>query len=541
MNDNAQKTVLKSAGVMGAAVLISRVLGLVREQVFAALFGASNATDAYQIAFRIPNLLRDLFAEGAMSAALVPTFIRVQKEEGEARGWQLATRVFGVLFVLVSFIALLGMVFSDSLVALYAGAYRNIPGKFELTVRMTRIMMPFFPLVALAAAFMAILNACGKFFIPSFASALFNLVSIATGAGLAAILPNYGMEPIEGMAYGVIAGGFVQAAIQWPVLLRQGYRPRWNGPGNAGALSDPGLRRMMWLMIPGTVGLAATQINILVNSIFATSVGEGAVSWLNYSFRLMQFPIGVFGVSLATATLPMFSRHWTERQYGTAGEVLSQSVKRVFAINFPASAGLAFLGVPIISLIFEHGRFRPEDTRATASALAAYAVGLTAYSVVKVLVPVCYAIGETRYAVFSSFFSVISNLIFNWFFVKRLGFAGLAFGTSLTAILNSSLLWLLISKKLAMNGAPSPGRELVMAGGRYLGAALLMGFVVHALDTRVLAPEIPSNPFWFRAVRVGVGVAVGVFLYWRASIFMGLKETLEIAELLKRRLGRGRR
>jgi putative peptidoglycan lipid II flippase len=537
MNESSQKTVLKSAGVMGIAVLISRVLGLVREQVFAALFGASHATDAYQIAFRIPNLLRDLFAEGAMSAALVPTFIRVQKEEGEARGWQLATRVFLVLFVLVSFLAVLGMVFSDSLVALYAGAYRSVPGKFELTVRMTRTMMPFFPLVALAAAFMAILNACGKFFIPSFASALFNLVSIGVGVGMANFLPD---EPIEGMAFGVVAGGLVQAAVQWPVLLRQGYRPVWRSPRVGGALSDPGLRRMMWLMIPGTVGLAATQINILVNSIFATSVGEGAVSWLNYSFRLMQFPIGVFGVSLATATLPLFSRHWTERQYGLAGEVLSQSLKRVFAINFPASAGLAFLGVPIISLIFEHGRFRPQDTEATATALAAYAVGLTAYSVVKVLVPICYAIGETRYAVLSSFFSVVSNLVFNWIFVKSLGFAGLAFGTSLTAILNSFLLWILISRRLSSNGLGSPGRELLKSGAFYLGAALLMGAGVYGFDTHLIAPLNPSNPFWFRLLRVGVGVSVGLFLYWRTSIFMGLKETLEMLEVIKRRLGRGR-
>ncbi|NDF15735.1 murein biosynthesis integral membrane protein MurJ, partial [bacterium] len=513
MSESSQKSVLKSAGVMGIAVLLSRVLGLVREQVFAALFGASNATDAYQIAFRIPNLLRDLFAEGAMSAALVPTFIKVQKEEGETRGWQLATRVFVVLFTVVSVIAVLGMVFASPMVDLYAGAYRSVPGKFELTVSMTRTMMPFFPLVALAAAFMAILNACGKFFIPSFASALFNLVSIVVGVILARVLPHYGYQPIEGMAYGVIAGGFVQALIQWPVLLRQGYRPHWNAPLATPVLSDPGLRRMMFLMVPGTVGLAATQINILVNSIFATSVGEGAVSWLNYSFRLMQFPIGIFGVSLATATLPAFSRHWTSRDFEGASLSLGQSVKRVFAINFPASAGLAFLGVPIISLIFEHGRFHPADTAATSRALAAYAVGLTAYSIVKVLVPICYAIGETRYAVFSSFFSVLTNLVFNLLFVKRLGFTGLAFGTSLTAILNSALLWVLISRKLARNGANFHDRELLRACGVYAAAALVMGFSVYALDQYLLSPLVPSNPFWFRLVRVGSGVGAGVAVY----------------------------
>ena len=540
MSGSSQKSVLKSAGVMGIAVLLSRVLGLVREQVFAALFGASNATDAYQIAFRIPNLLRDLFAEGAMSAALVPTFIKVQKEEGEIRGWQLATRVFVVLFAVVSLIAVIGMVFAGPMVDLYAGAYRSVPGKFELTVGMTRTMMPFFPLVALAAAFMAILNACGKFFIPSFASALFNLVSIVVGVILARVLPRYGFQPIEGMAYGVIAGGFVQALVQWPVLLRQGYRPHWNAPLKAPVLSDPGLRRMMFLMIPGTVGLAATQINILVNSIFATSVGEGAVSWLNYSFRLMQFPIGIFGVSLATATLPAFSRHWTSRDYEGASLSLGQSVKRVFAINFPASAGLAFLGVPIISLIFEHGRFHASDTAATARALAAYAAGLTAYSVVKVLVPICYAIGETRYAVFSSFFSVLVNLAFNFLFVKRLGFTGLALGTSLTAILNSALLWVLISRKLARNGAHFHDRELLRACGVYAAAALVMGVAVFVLDQHLLSPMVPSNPFWFRLVRVGAGIGTGVAVYGGIGILLGLKETLEIAELIKRRWSRGK-
>ncbi len=524
---------------MGIAVFLSRILGLVREQVFAAMFGASNATDAYQIAFRIPNLLRDLFAEGAMSAALVPTFIRIRKEEGDLRGWQLATRVFVVLFAVVTVLAVTGMVFAGPMVALYAGAFREVPGKFELTVSMTRTMMPFFPLVALAAAFMAILNACGKFFIPSFASALFNLVSITVGVALAKVFPAFGFEPIEGMAYGVIAGGFVQALVQWPVLLKQGYRPAWSRPLSSPALSDPGLRRMMLLMIPGTVGLAATQINILVNSIFATSVGEGAVSWLNYAFRLMQFPIGIFGVSLAAATLPAFSARWTAQDFSGASGTLGQSVRRVFAINFPASAGLAFLGVPIISLIFEHGRFGPDDTMATAQALAAYAVGLTAYSVVKVLVPVCYAVGETRFAVFSSFFSVLSNLGFNFLFVKTLGFAGLALGTSITAILNSGLLWWLLSKKIRASGADFEDRALLRSCFAYLALSLLMGAVVYALDRYLLLPLQPANPFWFRPVRVGAGVVAGISVYYSSCIWLGLKETLEIAEMIKRRWRRG--
>lgn len=525
---------------MGFAVLISRVLGLVREQVFAAMFGASNATDAYQIAFRIPNLLRDLFAEGAMSAALVPTFIKVQKEDGALRGWQLATRVFVVLLIVVSLIAAVAILFADPLVGFYASAYKSVPGKFELTVTMTRTMMPFFPLIALAAACMAILNACGKFFMPSFASAMFNAVSIIVGVILARWFPSIGRAPIEGMAYGVVAGGLIQILIQIPVLYRQGYRPIWKSPLKVPALKDPGLRRMMFLMIPGTVGLAATQINILVNSIFATSVGEGAVSWLNYSFRLMQFPIGIFGVSLATATLPMFSRFWTENQYEEASVALLKSVKRVFAINFAASAGLAFLGVPIISLIFEHGRFRHDDAVATAHALAAYAVGLTAYSVVKVLVPICYAIGETKVAVFSSFFSVTCNLIFNLLFVKELGFVGLAFGTSLTAVLNSLLLWWLISRKMKQRQVSAKTKEMLFSCANFAFAALMMGVAVWCVDTYLLEPLEPTNPFWFRLVRVSVGLVLGMGFYLGVSILLKLQESLEILDLFKRRLRRGR-
>ena len=525
---------------MGAAVFISRILGLVREQVFAALFGASNATDAYQIAFRIPNLLRDLFAEGAMSAALVPTFIKVQKDEGAQRGWQLATRVFVVLAIFVSLIAITLIVFADPIVGLYASAYKAIPGKFELTVSMTKVMMPFFPLIALAAAFMAILNACGKFFIPSFASAMFNAVSIIVGVILAKVLPQFGYQPIEGMAFGVIAGGLVQALIQWPVLRKEGYRPVWEKPLEVPALKDPGLRRMMFLMVPGTVGLAATQINILVNSVFATSVGEGAVSWLNYSFRLMQFPIGIFGVSLATATLPVFSRFWTESRYEDASVSLLKSVKRVFAINFPASAGLAFLGVPIISLIFEHGHFRHEDAVATAQALAAYSIGLTAYSVVKVLVPICYAIGETKVAVMSSFFSVACNLVFNLLFVKKLGFVGLAFGTSLTAVLNSILLWWLISRKLKERDVSAKTGDMIISCFRFAFAALLMGVVVWCVDNYVMVPLNGLNPLWFRFVRVTVGLVCGVGSYLGVSILLGLQESLEILELFKRRLKKGK-
>src|SRR4051812_41049794 len=251
--------------------MTSRVLGVVREQVLASLFGAGNATDAYNVAFRIPNLLRDLFAEGAMSASLVPIFTRVRAEEGDARAWRVAGLVFRVLFFTVTALSLAGMLFAPQLVGLYASAYKQIPGKFELTVQMTRIMFPFFPLVALAAAFMGVLNACGVFFLPAFASALFNLTSITVGVIFAQILFHWGhlwgIQPIVGMAMGVVAGGAVQAFCQLPALYEKGYRWQRKTVQDPEWAHDPRLKQMIWMMVPGTIGLAATQINILVNTI----------------------------------------------------------------------------------------------------------------------------------------------------------------------------------------------------------------------------------------------------------------------------------
>ena len=439
-----QRSVLKDAGVMSFAILLSRIMGLVREQVFAFLFGAGNMTDAYNIAFRIPNLLRDLFAEGAMSASLIPIFTRTRIEEGERRAWRVVGLVFRVLSGLVAVLALLGILFAPQLVNLYASAFHKIPGKFELTVEMTRIMFPYFPLVALAAAFMGILNACGVFFLPAFASALFNVGSVVVGVICAQVVIHWGahwrIQPIEGMAIGVIAGGAVQAFCQLPALYRVGYRwqkrsstdPQWN--------RDPRLRQMLLMMVPGTIGLAATQVNLLVNSILATSQGPGAVSWLNYAFRLMQFPIGIFGVSLASATLPKVSRQWAHRDVKGVSETLTHSIRSVFAINLPAAAGLIFLGYPIVELIFQYGRFYPEDTRATSAALAMYSVGLVAYSIVKVLVPACYALGNTRLPVISSVLAVGVTIILNLMMVKSFGYWELALGTSIAAIFNGTFL-----------------------------------------------------------------------------------------------------
>ncbi len=524
---------------MGIATFFSRILGLVREQVFAILFGAGNATDAFNIAFRIPNLLRDLFAEGAMSAALVPTFTRVRKEQGERRAWRVAGLVFRVLFFFVALVSILGIVFAEPLVALYAGSFREVPGKFELTVEMTRILFPFFPLVALAAAFMGVLNACGRFFLPAFASALFNFASIVTGVALAMLFPRWGWEPIVGMAVGVVIGGAVQAFCQLPSLRAVGYR--WSARDPAQDPSwhqDPALRRMLAMMLPGMIGLAATQVNILVNSILATSQGPGAVSWLNYAFRLLQFPIGVFGVSLAAATLPRVSLQWVDQDAAGVGQTLTRSLKHVFAINLPASAGLAFLGYPIIQLLFEYGRFSPEDTSATAAALAYYSVGLVAYSAVKVLVPACYALGNTRLPVISSVLSVVLTIILNLLLVGPLSYRGLALGTSIAAVFNALFLYRGVQGILGRFQGGMAGKSLLSSLFWNLVIALAMGGVCYA-SWQALERSFPleSLPVILsRSLKLGGLVVEGVVVVVLLAWVFRLQETNEVIDIFSRKL-----
>lgn len=544
---------LRAAGAMGAATFISRILGLVREQVFAYFFGASNATDAFQVAFRIPNLLRDLFAEGAMSAALVPTFTRARIEEGEARAWRLAGLVFRVLFIAVSIISLLGIFFAPQLVSLYAGSFREISGKFELTVRMTRTLFPFFPLVALAAAYMGILNACGRFFLPAFSSALFNLASVVSGLCATYFLTStevgrgLGLEPIEGMAWGVVLGGGVQAFAQLPTLYRVGYRyPRhMNSLAGTPSVSwprwyqDAHLRKMLALMLPGTLGLAATQINLLVNTVLATSQGPGAVSYLSYAFRLMQFPIGVFGASLAAATLPRVSRLWVSKDIRGIDRSMTAALRQVFAVNLPASAGLAFLAEPIIDLIYQYGRFDAASSKATAQVLMVYALGLTAYSSVKVLVPAFYAMGDTRVPVISSTLSVALTLALNLALVPTLGVLGLPLGTSVAAFFNAVYLWVSLRKSLQQGGGTLTFLPLLRVFSVQLGLALMMGGLCRLswLGIETIWPEsgLGLQGFElvaFRVVKSLFLVSEGVLIVWIGARVLKLIETLEFLDVV---------
>lgn len=343
------KDVVRSAGVIGVATMTSRVLGLIRDQVLAFFFGAGDAMDAFRIAFRLPNILRDLFAEGAMSAALVPTFTASLADGGRQRAWRLGNNVLNLMLVISGLFVVAGILFAGPLVRLYAGDFSVVPGKLELTIRLTRIMFPFLTMVTVAAVLMGMLNALHRFFIPALSPAMFNVGTIVCALLFVPLAPRFGIEPIIAIAIGALVGGLGQVALQWPVLRREGFRyePLLD-------VRDPWLRQIGRLMGPGVAGLAAVQINLFINTWLATGLGTGAVSWLDYAFRLMYMPIGLFGISIATAALPGISGHAVANDDEGVRRAVSSGLRMMLMLNIPATIGLLVLATPIVALIFEH-------------------------------------------------------------------------------------------------------------------------------------------------------------------------------------------
>ncbi len=508
--------------------MASRVLGLVRDQVLASMFGAGNAMDAFNVAFRIPNLVRDLFAEGAMSAAFVPTFTRHLTTKGKESAWRLGNNVINALLVLTGLIAALAFVFATPLVTLFAGDYASVPGKLDLTILLTRIMLPFLTCVALAAAFMGMLNSLHKFFIPALSPAMFNVATIVCAVTLVPVMPMVGLPPIAAIAIGTVVGGIAQLVVQWPLLRREGfaYRPMLDW-------SDPGLRRVLVLMGPGTIGLAATQVNVFVNTVLATGQGTGAVSWLNLAFRLMYLPIGLFGVSIATATLPAVSRHAAQEDTTAVRTTIADGLSLMLMLNVPATVGLMVLAVPIVRVIFEHGAFTAADTAATASALGYYALGLVGYSVVRILSPSFYALGQNRTPVIVSVVTVVANVVLNLALVRVFGYRGLAFGTSLAALFNAVTLLVLLRQLLGGLDEVRVLRSLV----KIAAASAAMGLTAHLVEG-FLSTAIPGTGFVTQALRLSVTIGASLTVLAGTAHLLRIPEFHDSVRLVFRRLGR---
>jgi putative peptidoglycan lipid II flippase len=521
---------VRAAGMVSALTLVSRVLGLVREQVFAMLLGAGDYADAFNTAFRLPNLLRDLFAEGALSSAFIPTYARAMEEGGQARAHQLSSRLLTLLAVALGGLVVIGLVFAAPFVHALAPGFAAVPGKLDTTVALARIMLPCLPLVAFAAMTMGMLNAQGRFAMPAAAPAMFNVVTI----GWAVLLWAMGFGPAAvamGWAVGTLLGATAQFLIQVPPLWKDGwrFRPEW-------APADPGIRAIASLLAPATVGLAAVQVNIFVSTVFA-SREPGAVSWLQYAFRILYLPIGVFGVAVGTVATTGLARRAAAGDLDGLRETLRRSISLVAFLTVPASVGLMVLGRPIVRLLFERGRFHALDTENTATALALYAVGLVAYTGVKVLAPAFYALGMPRVPLLASASAVVTNLLVIAILHAALGFRAIALGVALGSLLNVAVLAAAFERRVGgLFTRPLAAGLLRMALG-----ALAMAPVAW-LGARAIEARVGTHGLLAQALG-GLGpVAIGILVYGTASRLLRLPEAHALTVVLGTWLrGEGRR
>jgi len=530
-DSRADRLNTRAAGVVGLAVLCSRILGLAREQIFAALFGGGRVMDAFTIAFRIPNLLRDLFAEGALSTAFVTVFTRSAALEGDAAAWRLANKVATLVVVTLSAITVLGIACAPWLVAALAPGFD--PSKAALTTTLTRVMWPFILLVSLAALVMGMLNARNVFGIPAMASSFFNLGSIVAGVVLGYWLdPRFGPRAIMGLAIGTLIGGALQLLVQLPALRRQGhaFRADWRW-------RDPGVGAILRLMGPSVIAASTTQVNVLVNSVFASELGDGPTFWLTVAFRLMQLPLGIFGVALGTVALPLLARMAATGHTQAFRSELARGMRLAFLMTIPASIGLMVLAEPIISVLYQHGRFTAYETAESAGALRFYAIGLCGYAALKVLVNAFYAIDRRKTPMVVSFIAVALNLLLNWTFTRELGWGhrGLAFSTACVASSNFLILYFLMRAHL---GRLESRAMLTLLAKVALASAAL--FAVSWAGAHFLLADWAVQPFWPKCIALLLVIATAAAAFFLFASALRIGEVHEIVSAVRRRLERAR-
>jgi len=523
----AERLNTKAAGIIGLAVLCSRLLGLARELIFAALFGGGRALDAFTVAFRIPNLLRDLFAEGALSTAFVTTFSKTIARGGDAAAWRLANKVATMTALGLGLICIAGMIFSDSLVAVLAPGFDA--DKAALTAHLTRIMFPFILLVSLAALVMGMLNAKNVFGVPAMASSFFNIGSIVGGVSLGYWMdPHFGWRALIGLAFATVIGGALQLIVQLPSLARLGYRFRpdlsWR---------DSGVKAILLLMGPAVIAASTTQLNVLVNSVFASRLEEGAIFWLAAAFRLMQLPLGLFGVALGTVTLPLLSRLVVAGQMDVFRTELARAMRLAFLLTIPSTIGLMMLAEPIIALIYQHGKFDAYQAAQTAGALRYYAIGLAGYAALKVLVNAFYALDRRKTPMLVSFLAVGLNLLLNWIFTVQLawGHRGLAFSTGCVATFNFLILYALMQARLG--GLESRRLGVLLAKTAAAAVALV---AVCAGSSHWLLTTGPAQPFVVKLAALLGTVVAGALVFAGCGVLLHIEEIKELRAALKRRL-----
>lgn len=508
--------IARAAGVISGATLLSRILGFLRDLIIARAFGAGTATDAFFAAFRLPNMLRELLGEGALSAAFIPVFTESLSKRGREGAWRLAWTVLTLLTFLLVLVSIAGILLAPWLIRVIAPGFRASPTKLDLAIFLARMMFPYILFIGVAALLMAILNAQGHFATPALSPTMLNISMI----GCALFLAPHLDPPITALAIGVLIGGIGQLVIQMPVAWRRGMSDH-----RGIDLSDPGIGRIARLMAPGIAGLAITQVNVFIGTFLASFLGEGGISVLYYAFRLIQLPIGIFGVAIATAAFPAMAKQAADRSLGEVGATAASSIRMVLFVTLPSMVALMLFRVQIVQLLFERGAFDRTVTHATANAVFFYALGLGAYVSNRILVPAFYSIQDTTTPVRIGAVAVLANIAFSVLLIRPLGVGGLALATALSSFVNLGLLVTALRRRLGRLGKVPILPALLRLGG----ASVVMGLVGLAL-LHVRDPLVVGPPFR-RAIVLVLELAGSLAAFFVASAYL---RSEELRSLLKR-------
>ncbi|MEI6306056.1 MAG: murein biosynthesis integral membrane protein MurJ [Deltaproteobacteria bacterium] len=518
-----KRVILKAAGVLGSATIMSRIMGMVRDMVVSRLFGAGLGTDAFFAAFQIPNMLRRFFAEGALTSAFVPTFSETYAQRGETAARELANICFTLLTIVMAAVTIAGIIFSPWIVGLMYPGFQGTPGKFELAVLLNRLMFPYIFFISLVALCMGILNTVRHFFTPAISTVFLNISMILA----AVLLRGFFQVPITALAIGVLIGGILQLIMQLPVLWSKGFpiRPRFE-------FSHPEVRRIARLMLPSVFGVGVYYLNITVGAVLASLLPQGSVSYLYYAQRLFEFPQGIFTVSVAQAALPSMSRQAAEGDIAGMKDSLAFGMRLTLFITIPAMTGLLICATPVFSLLFMGGAFGYSQAVNSAQALVYYSFGLSFVALTRVLAPAFYSLKDTATPVWTAFITFLLNLVFSLYLMGPLKHGGLALATTLSACCNMFMLFMLLRRKIGVFG----GHRIAVSALKSLLASLPMALSVFYL-CRMCDWSLEGHKF-VKGATLGAAIFIGIAIYFIVSRLLCSEEFQELTTIIKSRMAR---
>lgn len=517
--ESDRSNVTRAAGVVGSFTFLSRVLGMVRDIVLAGLFGSGMAADAFFVAFRIPNLLRRLFAEGSLTIAFIPVFTEYLANRSKKEAFELARVALTLLTLILAIVTLSGILFSPWIVRIQAFGFGGSGIKYDLTVLLTRITFPYIFFISIVAFFMGVLNSLKRFAAPAAAPIFLNIGII----GAAYLISPFCSEPIVGVAFGVLIGGFLQVALQIPWVIKEGLRLFPSRQFN-----HPALKKIGLLMLPAIFGSAVYQFNQFMGTLLASFLEEGSVSWLYYADRLVQFPLGVFAIAMGTAALPSLSIHAANEDPDRFGDTLSHALRLVFFITIPSMVGLIILGRPIIKILFERGAFDAHTTAMTSYALLCYAVGLWAFSGIRVMVAAFYAVQDTKTPVKVAVVALVANMIFSLTLMGPLRHGGLALALSLASTLQFCLLLFAFRKKTRTGDM----KQLLTSVLKSLLAATVMGLILFFLHASWL-PVNAEDGLSKMMISLTSMIMAGIIIYFLVARILGCRELTSIRDIIR--------